>query len=231
MKYNLLSVESDAKTTKGSAAGYLTGILYLAPSTESGMGIDLCPKASEECRAACLYGAGMAGVFPSIKAARIAKTRRMIEDRKGFVADLMDDIRRLQHEAKSRGMVPAVRINGTSDQPWLAQDMARAFPEVRFYDYTKLPKAWQRVLPNYHLTFSFSGNNLRDCIAALDHGVNVAVVFAGELPAKWNGYRVVNGDASDLRFLDPKGVIVGLKAKGDARKLNTGGFVQIGKVA
>jgi hypothetical protein len=230
-RYALLSIESDAKTIKGTEYGYLTGILYLAPASEADPTRNLCPKASAECRQACLYGAGMAGVFPSIKRARIAKTLLFLNNQAAFVETLASDIGKLILEAKSRGLKPAVRINGTSDLPKLAHALAVRFPDVQFYDYTKLPWPWKRTLPNYHLTFSHSGENMADCVAALVYGINVAVVFAGSLPETWNGYRVVNGDLSDLRFLDPKGVIVGLKAKGTARSIEAGGFVQIGKVA
>ncbi len=224
----LLSVESDAKTIKGSAQGYLTGILYLAPADEAQTGFNLCPMATSECRAACLYGAGMAQVFPAIKRARIQKTRDYIANPKAFVEQLRSDIRALIALAADRKMVPAVRINGTSDIPKLAQRLAREFPSVQFYDYTKIPRAWERSLSNYHLTFSFSGSNLAESLDALAHGLNVAVVFpTSSFPTSWHGFPVVNGDASDLRFRDPKGVIVGLKAKGDARKLTVGGFVQI----
>jgi hypothetical protein len=144
---------------------------------------------------------------------------------------LISDIERLVREAKLTRLTPAVRINGTSDQPKLALELAKRFPTVQFYDYTKIPKPWKRTAANYHLTFSFSGDNLQDCLEALRHGVNVAVVFHGTLPATWNGFEVINGDDSDVRFNDQKGVIVGLKSKGDARKLTAGGFVQIGSVA
>jgi hypothetical protein len=214
----------------GNAAGYLTGILYGAPSTEADGVTDLCAYSTEECRAACLYGAGMAGVFPAIKAARVQKTRWYLSDPAGFKAALARDIVKLQSEAATRAMVPCVRINGTFDIPKLAREMARLFPDVQFYDYTKIPRAWQRTMPNYHLTFSFSGENLSECKRALSRGINVAVVFSGALPATWNGYPVVNGDLSDLRFLDPAGCIVGLKTKGDARKLAVGGFVQIAAI-
>ena len=175
-----------------------------------------------------MYGQGMAGVFPSIKRARIAKTLRYLADPNAFALALGRDVERLVREAKARGMKPAVRINGTSDLPKLAKVVAHRYPEVQFYDYTKIPKPWLRVTDNYHLTFSFSGTNERDCIAALEHGVNVAVVFHGALPDTWQGYKVVDGDKNDLRFLDPKGVVVGLKAKGAARKAEVGGFIQIG---
>jgi len=107
--------------------------------------------------------------------------------------------------------------------------MAREFPEVQFYDYTKIPKPWLRQLPNYSLTFSLSEVNLELALDALRHQVNVAVVFdtrKGEsLPETWHGYRVIDGDVSDLRFTDPMGVVVGLRAKGRAKR-DTSGFVQ-----
>ena len=231
-KYKLLAVEADSKTTKGSAYGVLTGILYLAPSLEADGVHNLCPMATKECIAACLNGAGMAAVFPSIKEGRIRKTLALLADRPTFVETLKRDITKLVAEARQTGMRPAVRINGTSDQPALARELALVFPNVQFYDYTKIPRPWERALPNYHLTFSFSGQNLADCLAALEHGVNVAVVFSSaSFPETWNGHRVINGDESDLRFRDPSAVIVGLKAKGPARQAVVGGFVQAGLVA
>jgi len=229
--FKLLSIEADAKTSKGTAFGYLTGILYLAPATEADGVHNLCPMASDECRQACLYGAGMAGAFAAIKRARVAKTLLYLNDPDGFKAALVADVERLVKRAASRGLKPAVRINGTSDMPKLAREVAALFPEVQFYDYTKIPRPWERIAPNYHLTFSHSGTNMADCLEALQHGVNVAVVFRGKLPETWHGFRVVNGDESDLRFLDPQGVIVGLKNKGPARSMNAGGFIQIGAAA
>lgn len=232
-KYALLSVESDAKTVKGSKDGVLTAILYLAPATEADGVHQMCPGATNECIKACLHGSGMSGVYPSIKRRRVEKTLQYIADSKAFEDTLVSDVARLAKEAKSRGMVPAVRINGTSDQPQLARRVAERCPTVQFYDYTKIPQPWKRTTPNYHLTFSHSGENLSACMAALKHGVNVAVVFAGALPETWHGYRVISGDTNDLRFRDPVGVIVGLTVKANAgtRSMSTGGFIQIGKVA
>lgn len=229
--YKLLSIESDAKTIKGSKSGYLTGILYFAPATEADGVHDMCPGSTAECRQACLNGAGMAAVFPSIKAARVKKTLAYLENPELFVEQLAADVIKLQREAVTRGLVPAVRLNGTSDLPKLAHTLARMFPTVQFYDYTKLRAPWQRTLPNYHLTYSYSGANLPEAYDALEHGVNVAVVFSGSLPATWHGYPVINGDENDLRFTDPTGVIVGLKAKGPARKMAAGSFIQLGEVA
>ena len=231
---SLLTIEN-AKTIKGEALGYLTGILYLAPANESGV-MNTCQFASEGCKADCLYTAGR-GVFQQIKDARIKKTVFLKNDRAGFIAQLRKDIASLVRKAARQSLIPAVRINGTSDLAWLAMQLASEFPAVQFYDYTKLPKPWQRVRSNYHLTFSFSETNHDEAMSALEHGVNVAVVFdtrkGNELPAVWNGYTVIDGDMHDLRFLDKQDgmpVIVGLRAKGKARKSVTG-FVQIASLS
>jgi len=186
--------------------------------------------ATPECEEVCLYGSGMAQVFPSVKRARIAKALAYIANPDAFAETLAKDIAKLETEASSRGLKPAVRINGTSDLPQLARKLACRFPHIQFYDYTKIPRAEMHGLANYHLTFSFSGKNLQECLRVIKKGVNVAVVFSGSLPEAWHGYRVVDGDKNDLRFLDAKGVIVGLKAKGDAKKAapTADGFVQIG---
>ena len=113
-----------------------------------------------------------------------------------------------------------------------AQIAPGEFPDVIFYDYTKIPCPWTRTRPNYHLTFSLSESNFQDASDALQHGLNVAVVFntprSKPLPEVWRGYSVIDGDMHDLRFLDAHrlGLIVGLHAKGKAKKDKTG-FVQI----
>jgi hypothetical protein len=229
---SLLTVEN-AKTTKGESLGYLTGILYLAPANESGV-MNVCPGATAGCMAACLYTAGR-GRFDATKLARINKTKYLYADRSAFIDQLRSDIRSLQRKANRDGLIPAVRINGTSDLAWLATQMAREFPDVQFYDYTKLPKAWLRTTSNYAVTFSHSGENLKHCFDALDNGVNVSVVFdtrkGHPLPEAWNGYRVIDGDLHDLRFLDPRGVVVGLRAKGNAKNAASNPFVVLTEIA
>ena len=129
----------------------------------------------------------------------------------------------LVKKAKKSDLIPCIRLNGTSDKPVIAVKMAKKFPDLQFYDYTKIPKPEKRTLPNYHLTFSKSENNWNDCITALKNKISVAVVFE-KLPKTYKGFEVVKGDETDLRFLDKKGVIVGLTAKGKAKK-DTSGFV------
>lgn len=219
----ILSVNADAKTVKGTAQGYLTGILYLAPAKISGY--EVCPMRSPGCTAACLYTAGR-GSFSNVQEARIAKTKRFFEDRPAFLADLSWSVAALIRKAKRENMVPVVRLNGTSDIPWenVFPQLFETFPDVQFYDYTKRPG---RTTPaNYHLTFSRSETNDETVKTECAAGRNVAAVFAtakgAPLPATFHGVPVVDGDLSDLRFLDAAGVVVGLRAKGDAKGASTG---------
>lgn len=231
----LLAVGTDTKTVKGEKKGYLTGILYLAPANESGY--EMCPARSKGCTQSCLFTAGR-GAFSNVRAGRLNKTKRFMEQRDTFMGELVADIFTLISKAKTRDMVPCVRLNGTSDIDWERipclgkANIMEWFPDVAFYDYTK--RLDRGPLPdNYSLTFSRSESNGVKVKKAIDQGLNVAVVFSGGLPETYAGLPVVDGDENDLRFLDGEGVIVGLKAKGKARK-DTSGFVVYtveGKVA
>ena len=203
--------------------------MYLKPADSSGLG-NVCPKSTAGCRSSCLNTAGR-GQFSNVQVARQKKTERYFRDKKQFVADLIADVDRLVAKAKKEGKKPCVRLNGTSDLPSMAREVAKARPNVQFYDYTKLPNPHKRTLPNYHLTFSKAENNTAECLKALQNGVNVAVVFEKELPKTYLGYKVINGDENDLRFLDSKrrkkAVVVGLTAKGQAKKDKSGFVVTI----
>jgi hypothetical protein len=225
----ILSVSVDPKTVKGEKYGALTGICYLAPAETSGV-MNVCTMAGN-CKAPCLNTSGNPAYMKSKIAARIRKTEFLFYHRELFIASLRYDIGALERKAHKLGMKPCVRVNGTSDLAGIALQMAGEFPEVQFYDYTKLPQPWRRVRPNYHLTFSYDGpeSNHEESMRSLSHGVNLAVVFdtkrGHNLPRTFHGYTVVDGDLSDLRFQDPAGVVVGLRAKGHARGC-TNGFVQ-----
>lgn len=227
----------NAKTVKGEKMGYLTFILYLAPSTESGY--QTCPMASKGCAEACLFTAGM-GRFDNVRNPRIRKTRYFFEDRGGFMTDLVSDIEAGIRKGDRDGMTPVFRLNGTSDIRWetvpcerngkIFPNVMTAFPNVQFYDYTKIPN--RRNIPsNYHLTFSRSESNDKYIDTALDNGMNVAVVFdtkkKDDLPSSYRSLPVVDGDETDLRFLDVTGSIVGLRAKGDAKKDDSGFVVTV----
>jgi hypothetical protein len=222
----------NTKTIKGEKKGYRTYILHLAPGDMSGH--QVCPKASAGCLAACLNTAGRAAFTPSIIPARIRKTQWFFADRQGFLATLHEDIKAAIRECERKELIPAIRLNGTSDLAWERYDYTdkngvfhasifAAFPSVTFYDYTK--RLGRKRPANYHLTFSRSETNELDCRLALKEGMNVAAVFTkGNVPAEFLGRPVINGEESDLRFLDASGSIVGLVAKGKA-KADCSGFV------
>jgi hypothetical protein len=221
----LLSVDTNSKTIKGQSYGYMTGILYLAPANLSGR--QVCAHRSKGCEIACLYSAGR-GAFNNVQSARMRKTLAFFKDREGFLNDLRDDIRSLIKKAKKAGMQPCVRLNGTSDLPFHNMGIMEEFPDVQFYDYTpnkqRMLDYLDGKLPsNYSLTFSRKEDNEESCDEVIAKGGNVAAVFK-DAPKSWKGKPCFNGDDSDLRFLDPKNVIVALKAKGKAKK-DTSGFV------
>lgn len=222
---NVLSIEADAKTKKGNKKGYLTGILYLAPANLSGL--EVCVSRSTGCSEACLFSAGR-GKFYSVTRARMVKTLAYHFDRPRFVLTTKESIRQLIVKAENKDMTPVVRLNGTSDILWERNtDIIQSYPNIQFYDYTKVAQRFNFKLPdNYHLTFSASECNESDVLKVLSKGVSVAAVFRSpKFPKTYLGHKVVNGDNTDLRFLDPKGVIIGLKAKGKAKK-DTSGFVK-----
>jgi|SRR5262245_1064753 len=228
-----LLTHDNAKTSKGESLGWLTAILYLAPSDLSGRNV--CPMASAGCRAkydeagnvvgGCLFSAGR-GRMANVFAGRINKTLYLFNDRAGFLAQLSAELDRLNKRA-AKGRKIAVRLNGTSDLPWHRWlDLAR-WESLVFYDYTKIAtRVYAEQLPaNYSVTFSRSEENEAMALQVLAAGGNVAAVFAGELPETWHGFPLVQGDAHDLRFLDPRGgYVVGLTAKGSAKK-DESGFV------
>lgn len=233
------------KILKGLSQGYNTYILHLAPADLSGY--NTCPKATDGCKAACLNTAGRGGMFKKgattnvIQEARMRKTAFFFEERKYFMEWLVQDIELAIKQSAKKNLIPVFRLNGTSDLSWEKYEVVRngklyrnifaAFPDVQFYDYTKVLGRKVSDIKNYHLTFSMAENNYFDCKEAVKQGMNVAVVFGikkgSPMPEKFFNYNmtVFNGDDSDLRFLDPKNVIVGLYAKGKAKK-DTSGFVK-----
>jgi len=194
----------------------VTAIMYLAPHKLSG--VNVCPMAEQAgCVDGCLNSAGM-GKFSNVQKARIAKTAWFNLDPVGFVDALKHDIERFASWAIKKDLTPTVRLNGTSDIRWERYGIPQSFPELTFYDYSKLHN--RKGLPdNYSLTWSYSeasrpySARLGDVIKS---GMNAAAVFRNRLPASFKGVPVVDGDLHDLRFLDEKGVIVGLRAKGKA---------------
>lgn len=216
------------KTSKGEKLGILTGILYLAPAKISGY--EVCPMRSAGCTAACLYTAGM-GAFSNVQQARIKKTKMFFEQREEFFKLLHKDIKSLIAKAKKENLVPAIRLNGTSDINWVRFKLFEQYPEVQFYDYTKMLNHLTKDVANYHITFSKNEMNDLDCKIALERGYNVAVVFNAKkgvsLPPFWNDYPVYDGDDTDVRFYDPDNHVIGLRAKGMAKKDNSGFVINV----
>ena len=222
----LLNIDNNAKTVKGQKKGYKTGILYLAPSTQSGFNV--CPQASQGCKKACLFTAGR-GAFNNVQQGRINKTRWFIQERETFIDQLDKEIIKHIKNSEKNGFIPCVRLNGTSDIPWENYGIIQKFPMVQFYDYTKVYKRAlkfvQKEMPkNYHLTYSLNEDNKAHAFEILRKGGNISAVFRKDLPKKYNGFKVIDADETDLRFTDNKNVICGLKAKGQA-KTDYSGFV------
>lgn len=215
----LLGVASDPKTVKGEKYQMLTGVMYLSPAELSGC--NLCPMAKlAQCEAACLNTAGR-GQMSNVQMARLRKTLMWLQYRDEFIALLDKEIAKLAKRAASRGFTPLVRLNGTSDIRWenYISDIMEAHQDVQFYDYTKI--ANRRNLPsNYDLTFSYSGvaSYQKYVEIAKAAGYRIAVVFRHKeaIPSTFIGLDCVDGDDSDIRHLDPQGVIVALYAKGQA---------------
>jgi len=228
---NLLSKGStNTKTAKNDIK---TFILYLAPHNLNHKGITLCKDASDGCIASCLYSAGR-GKFTNVQSSRINKANYFVTDKKAFLKQLLFEIRKEIEKASKTETKIAFRLNGTSDIDFLYLldkhfdfnvDLL-AYDKVYFYDYTKsLARAIRyKNYRNYTLTFSKSESNLNEVNHALKLGINVAAVFKNDLPKKYKGKKVVDGDLNDLQMIEFKNVILGLKAKGDAKK-DTTGFV------
>ena len=232
--FKLLST-ANPKIQKGTKMGYLSFILHLAPADLSGR--ETCPKRTAGCTAACLNTAGRGGMFKRgentnmIQKARIRKTQYFFNNRAEFMADLVSDINKAIRFAERKGLTPVFRLNGTSDLSWekytaaYGMNIFELFPNVQFYDYTKVLGRKVSQYKNYHLTFSKADGNDSDVAEALFQGMSVVAVY-DKIPAG-----VPSADETDLRFLDPKGVMLGLKAKGRAKKDYSGFVIRVAEVA
>jgi len=230
----LLTVNGNPKLVKGDKLSdkYLSAIMHLSP-----INTRICPYQDiAKCKEACLNTAGRGGIFKkgestnNIQEARKRKTDLYLNDRDTFMSLLVKDIQAFVRKCERLGKMPCVRLNGTSDIQWELipvenyANIFEMFSDVQFYDYTKIPTRKVSHIKNYHLTWSYSEAN--DKYARLFEQVpyNKAVVFHGGLPSMFKGMRVIDGDTTDMRFLDKANRVIGLKAKGKARK-DTSGFV------
>ena len=191
----------------------------------------ICPYQDiAKCKSACLNTAGLGGVYPSIQKARQRKTDLFLNDRDEFMKQLVHDIHKFIRACDRKEKKPAIRLNGTSDIQWEkididGQNIFEMFPDVQFYDYTKIPTRKVDNISNYHLTWSYSEANKKYAEMFDKVPNNKAVVFrTKDLPSMFRGLEVIDGDTHDMRFLDRPNSVVGLKAKGQAKK-DYSGFV------
>ena len=232
MSYKLLSF-SNPKIQKSNKvfSNYLSAILHLHPISTK-----ICPYQDiAGCKEACLNTAGRGGIMKKgettnvIQEARKRKTKLYLEDRDTFMSYLITDITKFVRYCEKKDKLPCLRLNGTSDIQWETikidgQHIFDMFPDVQFYDYTKIPTRKVKHITNYHLTWSYSEANNKYAQYFDTIHYNIAVVFNGEMPIFYKGREVINGDESDIRFMDKPNVVVGLKAKGKAKK-DVSGFV------
>lgn len=238
MTYKLLGVGTNAKTIKGDSDEYLTAILYMTPYKVmvDGKLFNSCSMAAiASCIDGCLNTAGR-GAFNNVQTARQRKAEWFYRDRDSFMDQLVIDVAKFANYCRKRNIQPCIRLNGTTDIRWElilidGKNIFEWFPSVQWYDYTKIPNRKVSHLSNYHLTWSYSAANPKyekyfDSV--ISNGMSVAVVFRKPYQSKsWRGYKVVDGDKDDLRFLDPKQSIVALYAKGKAKKDMTGFVIDI----
>jgi hypothetical protein len=223
--YPITTLLSEAEANKKLALSeasdaYLTVGLSLAPSTRNGLAtrtgkpIDFCPHATA-CRAICLNDSGMGRVHWTIHRARVA-SRLWVRDPVAFKARLVRELIRARDRARRAGKTLVVRLNVFSDIVWerMFPELFTMFGDVVFYDYTKVPGRQGKTPANYHITFSRSESNEDMALAQLGAGHSVSVVFEDHtFPPTWHGFPVIDGTTTDLRFLDPSGVAVGLAEK------------------
>lgn len=224
------SVAPSSKIAKGLKYNEATYIIYLAPAETSGYNV--CPMSTEECRKACLAESGhnRIDVHNRINKARIKKTKLLFEEREFFMEWLIAEIESARKTAEKKGMRFSVRLNGTSDiSPvqfnFEGKNILEIFPDIQFYDYSKVARRFELTekYDNYDLTFSYSGKNAVESFAILgENKGRVAMVFdCKTLPETYMGFQVVDGDKYDMRYLDPKSVIVGLRFKKVRNKIDT----------
>ena len=235
MGYKLLSVNSNPKIDKSNKVSekYWSCIMHLRPVSTK-----ICPYQDiAGCKSACLNTAGLGGVYPSIQKTRQKKTDLFLDDRDEFMKVLVKDIHTFVRACNRKDKRPAIRLNGTSDIQWEYieidgyANIFEMFPEIQFYDYTKIPTRKVEHIANYHLTWSYSEANKKYAERFNEVSNNKAVVFNGILPSMFKGLKVIDGDTHDMRFLDEPNSVVGLKAKGQAKKDNSGFVIDVLQIA
>jgi hypothetical protein len=228
---SMLRLDGNAKTVKGNKKGFKTAILYMAPANMSG--VNLCAKAFiAGCIKACLFTAGR-GAMTSVAMSRLRKALFFLQYQAEALAMIKRELASFEAKAQREGWTLLVRLNGTTDIRWENYGIMQAFPNVQFYDYTKIANR-KNVPANYDLTFSYSGVAAYAPFVriAANAGQRIAVVFRSRDIVEammangetFMGLELVDGDDTDIRHIEPQGVVVALYAKGKG-KLDQTGFV------
>lgn len=218
-------INNSTKHEKAYKYNELVYTIYLAPANSSGF--EVCPGRSKECTDLCLNESGrnrhMDKNVNKINSCRIKKTQLFFTEHKFFMSWVIHEINVGITRAKKIGYRFSVRLNNTSDispemffikENGIKKNLLQLFPDVQFYDYTKVSGRVElmKKYPNYDITFSFDGYNLKQCLRMLDNNIRVAMVFKN-MRESYLGFNVIDGDKYDMRYLDPKKCIVGLKYK------------------
>jgi hypothetical protein len=177
----------------------------------------------------------------NVKEARVNRTHYYLQDKFTFLLQVTTEITKSAKNLAKKNQDLAVRLNGTSDIKLVEQivtNYGKDIPSnVVFYDYTKFPnKAGERILKSghrYQVAFSLSEDNWDDFHTLVKSKKAIgAAVFSvkadAPLPVAYMGMPVVDGDSRDDLMLDvPLGTILGLRAKGQAKKDTTGFVIHI----
>ena len=208
---------SNTKIEKSTTAfpDYEATILQMLP----GKGVCVNYK---DCLSDCLAFTGFAKIFGSVNKSRKAKKDYFLKDYENFMIQLIKEVKNQEKRANKKGKRAVIRLNGFTDIDWSKcikrygdLNIFQLFPSVIFYDYSAdYNKVQTNRQANYHLTFSYKGNNMDECINLLKIGVNIAVIDTPENRDTWfNKMPAIQGDAHDFRFLDSDASIVWLSFK------------------
>ena len=181
---------------------YEASILQLLPNKHLCVNYKLCMKT-------CLAFKGLAKVYPGVIKSRKAKSEYFVNDTDTFIKQLIREIKNQEKRALKKNKKAVVRLNGFTDIDYEKFGIFKLFPNVQFYDYSA---DYERVLnnnnPNLHYTFSYKGNNLKECIELLKNDVSIAVI---DMPENqfFNDYDVehIDGDKHDFRFKHGKAIV------------------------
>jgi hypothetical protein len=224
-------INTSSKLMKNQkVSGHYTYIVYLAPASTSGHNV--CPYSTPECRSGCLATSGRTAMEiisggSRIQQSRIRKTNMLCTNPAFTLALISAEINKAKAKAARDGFAFSVRLNGTSDIDYTkirldGRNIFEQHPDVTFYDYTKGAHRFVNKPANHHLTLSYTGRNWAECEELLNTGGNVAMIFnvdkTAAVPTSYAGYPVIDGDITDLRVDEAKGVIVGLRWKKIADK-------------